>query len=308
MRHSARLAAAACSVGLVSCLALAGCGSASEPSPPSGVDELVIPSPSLDPADFVEGVDNPWLPLVPGSEWHYRATTAVEPGTITVTVLDETREIQGVTATVVQEVVRDREGEVTEDTVTWLAQDAEGNVWTLGEEGLWEAGVDGAEAGLAMPARPRVGDGYRTAYLEGAVEDRAEVVDLEGSASVPYGDLTGLLEIENSTPLEPGVLERKVYARDLGLVRDVTVDGGDELVELVSFVRSSSPQCPDGHCGNDDLALIRRPADGPASAPQGAASSHPAGAPEEQPASAGAPAAGPGSTAGSSGPTASRPG
>lgn len=236
MRPSARLAVAACSVGLACSVALTGCGSASEPSPPSGVDELVIPTPSLDPADFVAAIDNPWLPLAPGSEWHYNATSAADLDTITVTVLDETREIQGVTATVVQEVLRDRSGEVVGTTVDWFAQDADGNVWHLGEDGVWEAGVDGAEAGLAMPARPRVGDGYRTGYLEGEVEDRAEVVDLDGSASVPYGDLTGLVEIENSTPLEPGVLERQVYARDLGLVRDVTVDGGDELIELVTYV------------------------------------------------------------------------
>lgn len=242
MRPSARLAVAASCVGLACSVGLAGCGSASEPSPPSGIDELVIPTPSLDPADFVADIDNPWLPLAPGNEWHYTATATGDVDTITVTVLDETREIQGVTATVVQEVARDRSGEVVEATVDWFAQDADGNVWHLGEEDVWQAGVDGAEAGLAMPARPRVGDGYRTGYLEGEAEDRAEVVDLDGSASVPYGDLTGLVEIENSTPLEPGVLERKVYARDIGLVRDVMVDGGDALVELVSFAQSSSPQ------------------------------------------------------------------
>lgn len=226
---------------------LVACGSASEPSPPSGVDALVIPSPSLDPADFVTGVDNPWLPLVPGSEWIYRVSGDGGPQTVTVTVLEETREIQGVTATVVRDVVTGPEGEVLEETLDWFAQDDAGNVWYLGEdtteydgrrastEGSWEAGVDGAEAGLAMAALPRVGDGYRMEYLEGAAEDRATVLRLDAATTVPYGDLTDLLETEDSSPLEPDVVERKLYARGVGLVREETVRGGDEVVELVSF-------------------------------------------------------------------------
>jgi len=230
MRLSARLAVAA----VTSSLLLTGCGSASEPSAPTGVDELVIPTPSLDPADFVESIDNPWLPLTPGSEWRYRSTTNGGEESITVTVLDETREVQGVTATVVRRTsVRGRGP--AEETFDWFAQDADGNVWHLGEEASWEAGVDGAEAGLAMPARPRVGDGYRREYAGGVAEDRAEVLGLDGSASVPYGDLTDLLETEDTSPLRPGVVDRVLYARDVGLVRDQTVAGGDELVELVSF-------------------------------------------------------------------------
>ena len=150
------------------------------------------------------------------------------------TVLDDTREIQGVTVTTVRTAVVNSRGRAAEG-VTWLAQDDDGNVWILGEDGVWEAGVNGAEAGLAMPARPRVGDGYRMEYAEGVAEDKAEVLSLDGSASVPYGDLTDLLETEDSTPLEPGVVERKLYARGIGLVREQTVAGGDGLVELVSF-------------------------------------------------------------------------
>ena len=235
MSLSARLAVAV----VTSSLVLTGCGSASEPSPPTGIDELVIPTPSLDPADFVERIDNPWLPLVPGTEWTYRRTVAGKRGLVTVTVLDETREIQGVTATVVRETVADERGRTVDETTAWFAQDDDGNVWRLGEEGSWEAGADDAEAGLAMPAQPRVGDGYRTEYAEGVAEERAQVVSLDGSASVPYDDLTGLLETEDSTPLDPGVVVRKLYAQGIGLVRVQTVSGGDELVELVAFARAA---------------------------------------------------------------------
>ena len=61
-------------VGLV--LGAGGCGAASPDSPPSGIDELVIPTPSPDPADFVRGVDNPWLALEPGATWSYTVTGA----------------------------------------------------------------------------------------------------------------------------------------------------------------------------------------------------------------------------------------
>jgi len=231
MSLSARLAVAA----VTSSLVLTGCGSESAPSPPTGIDELVIPTPSLDPADFVDAVDNTWLPLVAGSEWEYRATSSGELTRITVTVLDDTREIQGVPATAVSEAVVNARGRLAEERVDWFAQDTDGNVWHLGEEGAWEAGVDGAEAGLAMPADPRVGDGYSTGYAAGLAEDVAQVASLDGSASVPYGDLTGLLETEVTTPLLPGVVDLQSYARGIGLVRSVQDVEGDELIELVAF-------------------------------------------------------------------------
>lgn len=229
MTRRPRVAAAA----VLGTLVLSGCGSASEPSPPTGIDELVIPSASLDPDDFVEEIDNPWLPLAEGNEWRYSAKGGQL--TVTVTVLEETTDIQGVTATAVRTATSDRRLTTSEQRIDWYAQDAEGNVWLLGEGGIWEAGVNGAEAGLAMPADPRVGDGYRREYAEGVAEDRALVLSLDGSASVPYDDLTGLLETEDSTPLEPGRVEHRLYARGIGLVREETVAGGDELSVLVAF-------------------------------------------------------------------------
>ena len=69
----------------------------------------------------------------------------------------------------------------------------------------------------------------------GVAEDRVLVIDRDGSASVPYGDLTDLLETEVSTPLEPGLVERRLFARGIGLVRAQTTAGGDELTVLVAF-------------------------------------------------------------------------
>lgn len=228
-------------------LLLAGCGGAVEIDA-SGVDGLAVPTPSPDPRDFVRRIDNPLLPLRPGTVWVYEATGDAGPETITVTVTDQTREVAGVTTTVVEEVVTGADGEVVEETDDWFAQDRDGNVWSFGEdttaydrrgrpdtEGSWEAGVDGAQAGLAMPATPRVGDGYRQELSAGVAEDQAEVLSLQETRQVdgvPYEDL---LMTEETTPLEPGLVERSYYARGTGLVLAETVSGGDEVVELVDL-------------------------------------------------------------------------
>jgi hypothetical protein len=236
-------------LGVLGAAVLLATGCAADPpdAPPTGVDELTIPTPSPDPADFVETIDNPWLPLVPGNTWVYESAGGE---TVTVTVTDDTRQVAGVTATVVRDVVTDARGGVVEETLDWFAQDRAGNVWYLGEDtteyddrgrpehaGSWEAGVDGARAGLAMPAQPRVGDGYRQEYYPGEAEDRAEVLSLAGEQSVPAGSYGGLLVTEEDTPLEPGVVEHKYYARGVGLVLEEDVSGGSERTELVSFER-----------------------------------------------------------------------
>jgi hypothetical protein len=222
----------------------AGCGAQPPQIGPTGVDGLTVPTPSLDPRDFVERIDNSYLPLVPGSTWRYRATGGE---TVTVTVLERTDEIQGVTATGVRDVVRDGRGRVLEDGHDWFAQDAAGNVWQLGADtttydggspgttASWQAGRGGARAGLAMPAEPRVGDGYRREYDPGEAEDVAQVLHLDASVSVAYGDVEAVLKTEVTTPLEPGLAEHEYHARDVGLVLAQTVTGGARRMELVSF-------------------------------------------------------------------------
>ena len=234
---------------LLAVAVLAGCGSAPKEIDPSGVDGLVIPTPDPDPKDFVEGIDNPYLPLVPGSVWTYTSSSPEGDETITVTVTDRTRVVDGVTTTVVHDVAKDESGTVLEDTYDWFAQDTAGNVWYFGEdttaydgkrpstEGSWEAGVDGAKAGLVMPAEPRVGDGYAQEYYEGVAEDRGEILATDATVTIGYGDYDRVVRTEDTTPLEPGLIEQKYYAPGVGVVMEKTVAGGEELVELVSFDR-----------------------------------------------------------------------
>jgi hypothetical protein len=244
-----RLPVALVAAILVPAASLSACGAEPPSIDPTGVDGLTIPTPSPDPDDFVDEITNPYLPLSPGSTWTYSASSEDGTETITVTVLEQTRLVQGIEATVVHDVVTGEGGGVLEDTYDWFAQDRDGNVWYLGEdtteydgdeastEGSWEAGKDGAEAGLAMPAEPRVGDGYRQEYYPGVAEDRAEVLDLHTSLTLAYDVFDDVLETEESSPLEPEVVEHKYYAKGTGLVVERTVEGGDEVVELVSFSR-----------------------------------------------------------------------
>lgn len=227
---------------------LGACGVGEPPvSDPTGVDGLVVPTPSPDPADFTQEVDNPWLPLLPGSTWRYevRVDGRTEE-TVTVTVTDDVRRVAGVDATVVRDVVTDVAGRVVEETFDWFAQDRAGNVWYLGEdttsyehgrpstEGSWEAGVDGALAGLVMPAEPRVGDGFQQEWLPGVAEDRAEVLEVSASRTTAFGSWDDLVLTEDTTPLEPAVVEHKLYADGVGLVLEES-PGGEEIVELVAF-------------------------------------------------------------------------
>lgn len=219
----------------------------------SSEDQIIDPgdggaySVALDPADFVARIDNPLLPLLPGSRWVYEGESDGEVERIEVVVTNETRVVMGITATVVRDTVSVG-GEVVEDTWDWFAQDADGNVWYLGEDtaeyengevvstaGAWEAGVDGALPGIVMKAQPQIGDAYRQEYYEGEAEDMAEVVRTGVTETVPYGSFAGLVVIEEWTPLEASVVEEKYYAEGIGVVLEVVVRGGSGRVELVEY-------------------------------------------------------------------------
>ena len=139
-------------------------------------------------------------------------------------------------------------GQPIEITDDWYAQDAEGNVWYLGERtgeyengklvtraGSFEAGVDGAQAGIIMPADPQPGMEYRQEYYEGEAEDKAAVLSLDEMAQVPAGFYERTLMTKDLVPLEPKVQELKFYAPGVGPVLTLDTSGGDGREELVSF-------------------------------------------------------------------------
>ena len=205
----------------------------------------------IDPDAFSTRIDNSYLPMRPGSRWVYRETHAGEPAQrVVVKVTKRTKLIaNGVRARVVRDTVT-QNGALVEDTFDWYAQDRRGNVWYLGEAtkeyekgkvvstaGSWEAGVNGAQPGVVMPGRPRVGLQYRQEYLKGEAEDSARVLSLDDQAEVPAGHFKRVLSTKDWNPLDPKVLEYKLYARGVGLVLAVDVSGGTGREELVRHSR-----------------------------------------------------------------------
>jgi hypothetical protein len=187
----------------------------------------------------------------PGSRWVYRETdTRGNAQKIVVRVTHRTKRVaSGVLARVVRDTAT-ADGEVVEDTFDWYARDAKGNVWYVGEdttefengkpvskEGSWEAGLDGAEAGIVMLAHPRVGRRYRQAHYAGHAEDKAAVLIRREQAETPFGHVTNVLLTKEFTPLEPDLLEYKLYARGVGPVLALGISGERDREELVRYRR-----------------------------------------------------------------------
>ena len=204
-------------------LILTGCGTASPTYTDTGIDELVVPTPSPDPDDFVGYVDNPLFPLEQGSTWTYDGEADGQVGETTVTVEPSNLLLAGVKVTSVLTSTA-LAGTPVSETTDYYAQDRDGNVWWFGRAGVWDVEVAGADAGLAMPADPRVGDGWRLALLEGVVEDRATVESVE--------DGRVILRVESD--LTPDTVIQRTYDDGVGLVRTFNLEGPTGSSELVS--------------------------------------------------------------------------
>lgn len=181
----------------------------------------------INPADFTTEIDNPYLPMVPGTRWTYREIGPDgEVMEVVVIVTNTTKQVaNGVTARVVRDTVT-LDGEIIEDTFDWYAQDQAGNVWYFGEDtaefengeitstgGSFEAGVDGALPGVIMLGNPTSGMKYRQEYYAGEAEDNGEVLSTNEMADVPFGHFDEMLLTKDTITIEPEVLQYKLYAR-----------------------------------------------------------------------------------------------
>ncbi len=99
------------------------------------------------------------------------------------------------------------------------------------------AGVDGARAGIYMPAHPRLGQVGRQEYYKGQAEDHFKVIGL--FSSVTAAGIENALLTQETTPLEPGTVDHKMYVRGIGTVLEQTQKGGDERNELISVTRTA---------------------------------------------------------------------
>jgi hypothetical protein len=220
-------------------VALSGCAG---PGPKPDYHPVIAAS------DFVAGVDNPFLPYPQGAWWTYDSGKEH----IEVRVLNESRMIMGVQATVVRDTVT-VQGVVTEDTYDWFAQDKAGNVWYLGEDtkeyhgskvstaGGWEWGVDGALAGILMWAHPVANQtAYFQEFLWPQAADEGAVIALGQSVVTPAGSFNDTVTTHEWSRLEKGSCEHAYYARGVGAIDKRPCAGGPSETLIAYNVPASA--------------------------------------------------------------------
>jgi hypothetical protein len=204
----------------------------------------------LRPADFSANINNPQWPMTVGSRCVYRVTDYSD-GSVKHQLIRVTKHTKlmgdGIRARVISDIVTEH-GKPSEVTKDWYAQDKLGNVWYFGEHtiqyvnghpqdnGTWQAGVNGAMPGVALPANPKVGCSYREEFARGIAEDQSRVLALDSQAQVPAGHFKPTLMTEDFSPIEPNVSEIKYYAKGSGqAVLAVDVSGGTDMEQLVKY-------------------------------------------------------------------------
>jgi len=183
----------------------------------------------VDKKDFVSVGANDYFRLEPG------AFLVLEKGKerLVITVLDETRPVDGVETRVVEER-ETKNGQLVEVSRNFFAfNTADRGVYYFGEEvdiykngkvvrheGAWESGKNGARFGLMVPGRPEAGTRFYQEIAPGVAMDRARIVSVDTSIRTPAGEFKGCLEFVETSPLEPLARDTKIYAPGIGLVRD----------------------------------------------------------------------------------------
>lgn len=184
---------------------------------------------NLDKRNLVPTGRNKYFILEPG----YRLVLEGRNEKVAITVLDETVEIEGVTARVVEE--REwRNDSLIEVSRNFFAIDAEtkdvfyfgedvddySNGIVFGHTGAWRAGQNEARPGLMMPGQPTIGQKYYQEVAPRVAMDRAEVVSLNESLLTPAADFSDCLKTLETTPINPYERSYKTYAPDIGLIQD----------------------------------------------------------------------------------------
>jgi hypothetical protein len=177
---------------------------------------------------------NNFFILEPG----YQLVLENEKERLVITVLNETKKVDGVETRVVEER-ETNDGQLVEVSRNYFAISRRtGNVYYFGEDvdiykngkvtshdGAWLSGVDGARFGLMMPAVPLVGARYHQEVAPKVAMDRAEIVSVTETFKAPAGEFKNCVKTKETTPLEPDV-GQKHYAPGIGLIQD----GGLKLV------------------------------------------------------------------------------
>jgi hypothetical protein len=179
--------------------------------------------------DFVSVGRNSYFILEPG----YRLRLEGDGVELVITVLNETKLVDGVETRVVEER-ESEDGELTEVARNYFAIDRRtNNVYYFGEdvdfykdgkvtghEGTWYSGVDGAKYGLVMPAQITIGAQYYQEIAPKVALDRAKNISVTETVKTPAGEFKDCLKVEETNPLEKNAREFKYYAPGIGLIQD----------------------------------------------------------------------------------------
>jgi hypothetical protein len=216
---------------LAAALLVGACGGPGAGLPQLGADPARSEAVRSEPprSELASTGRNPYFILEPG----YQLVLEGGGEQVTITVLNETKIVDGVETRVVEERETDR-GRLTEISRNYFAINTRTNdVLYFGEdvdkyrdgrvvnhEGAWLSGVGGAKFGVIMPGTPALNVTFQQETAPGVAMDRGKVVGMSETVRTPAGEFTGCLKVEETTPLEPGVVEFKYHARDIGLVQD----------------------------------------------------------------------------------------
>lgn len=185
------------------------------------------------PDEWTNSCRNPYFILEPGYTLVLEGKEDGKVTVLTITVLDETLKVDGVETRVVEE--REMvDGNLVEVSRNFFASSSKTkDIYYFGEDvdmyregrvtghgGSWRAGVDEAKFGLMMPGSPKVGQRYYQELAGKIARDRAEVVSLTATLVTPAGKFPNCLKTKETTPLEPGAREYKLYAPGIGLIQD----------------------------------------------------------------------------------------
>jgi len=182
----------------------------------------------VDKADLLPTGANTYIAMQPGRVLRL----AHGSDTLTLAVLADTQQVDGVTAGVLEER-ETKNGKLVEVSRNFMATDKKtGDVYYFGEdvdnyrngkivnhESAWRAGSGGARFGLMIPARPAAGDKFYQEIAPKIAMDRVEVLSTEETVKTPAGIFEHCVHLRETTPLERGVSD-KYYAPGVGLIKD----------------------------------------------------------------------------------------
>lgn len=186
---------------------------------------------SPDKADLSDTGKNPYFLLWPG----YRLFLSDGKETLVISVLNETKTVDGVKTRVVEER-ETKGGKLVEVSRNYFAiSQTTGDVYYFGEdvdiykggkiashEGSWRAGENGARFGLMMPGTPSVGDRYYQEVVPNIAMDRAEVISRSEAVTTPAKSFENCLRTRESSGLKRDAkdISEKLYAPGVGLIKD----------------------------------------------------------------------------------------